>query len=1769
MRASRLSWLAASLVAACADAPPTAVVDAARPDGADAAPIDDRADVTPVDDRADAPPAVDRAPIDDVFVPDTPAPEDSVACTPNPTLVASRRRCLADDACPCGTHCELGECVPRCGAGMPDCGAGQRCDSFGRCRAMGEVELAPPAAPVREGRVQFDRTTVTLGASGGGTSIILRARDGAVSAARVVAPPNFEVACDGTTYGQECRLTAMMPNVDQRVALRPVAGAMVPPAESTEVKVFYGGTVDAVSILPPATATPPMQPVEGTYTGTATLEGSFATPTGAVTPAPFRASVPVTANAFSAANFDLVDPLRALTGAPHLSVTGATAALYPYLTLNPATGASFAVVARVTTTVQQYDGALGSLVLRVLVQPIHQSRTASGTRWRVDLRRTGALPMGAARLPSTTVATAPDPAAVAAARFPIETALEAGFPSVEGRTADDRAAVARSYREDPATPERRLDACVLAQQTDAWWAGRSAAVWPEWRVTSPTPVSGPTLATRDPVGLGAALLEARPLATTTTFTAFSVRPEAPDWGLASRPTDIPCAVNIYPTADACLRPTGGESVLVDVCDRVAADYNCTPILLNNERQYVVGSVTRGGSTCSFRLETAVRRVCRRAAPDSALHARCAEWTSCYAGTPTARNASQAFAAVPTASVSGDLACGAISAAIRADGRRDAVGSTVNTNELLRACVAELGRVRAPLPTATPGDLYATMNALSNAGGGAPSCIDASRHLLALLYAAQSVRIDGNARGARYAHRLAQQWLQLHALLATEGANQRAIDPAVRGISAPADPFGTDAVALETTLRGWELLLHPRVADVLYNTAGAVIEQPDYRAGRGFTLPALGSHLQNVGLPVAAYETLRAQMTLLGVALDRAARTNDRALLTASGAADPLMGRALRSAFAALPLVQKLSADAQASARSRMATVAWRDRETRAATLVDEQLREVVSTAQNILAGRNPLGIEDEDLPLYFRGAPTSADGRFAAVSNYLVGTTPLDSGWAEATLGQARTAEAGLAEAYRAQALRQYQQALTGAALATRLDEIRRNYGTQVANLCGTPDAITDTRDVLERWEAASGRPFNANTCFRTNGPSCGADSGALNARVELDDIRMALCTLRDINGRTANAITTPDVALSAIVTTATPDLATCTSIAPCPAGGSVDERCLRCGATLVRISLDTLRVLTQFPFIDAGSVRQARARCRGIYPSAREQIPMPSDLDVNPQDIAACYRVRGSLGETEMAVAQAQTDILSARSDYAARQEGYDIAVRSCFLQLEGDMALAGLQAEHDANMRELRAGRLVADGIAYGAAAVKDCCAITASEEVIDVIATGGGLAATAIGGCAAAAVEAVALVASGAVENRMATVEANHNREVMRLASNTGFRVCMNNAAMELVGARSAALRVQRSMQDLNVAVYRLAQGVASAQGAYDEGRAVLAETQARAVAPPELDAWVDARTTEYRRTFRRARRFAYLAVRASEYEYQLSMSARAAVLSASSVADLDRALESVRLAARSGRIGGNPPADGRALVSLREHLLQVGSRAVANPNELRLTAAERFRLHLQNPRFAVYGPTGAWLGQRIPFSMAPLRGLGVGEPGDVPIYSSRSCAERIWSVNASVEGDAATLYRGSVAEFTAIDLEKRNTFYSNWCVAPAAGGERFQQASVRPAVNLFRDPEAGAPGAAGMDVGGAQNVSAGINSLSVARMQPRLNVPRAAFAMDDFGSGSSSELAGRGLYGAYNLFIPAEAISRRRPDGSYTSGLNLDAVDDILLRVDYVSVARSGP
>jgi len=57
------------------------------------------------------------------------------------------------------------------------------------------------------------------------------------------------------------------------------------------------------------------------------------------------------------------------------------------------------------------------------------------------------------------------------------------------------------------------------------------------------------------------------------------------------------------------------------------------------------------------------------------------------------------------------------------------------------------------------------------------------------------------------------------------------------------------------------------------------------------------------------------------------------------------------------------------------------------------------------------------------------------------------------------------------------------------------------------------------------------------------------------------------------------------------------------------------------------------------------------------------------------------------------------------------------------------------------------------------------------------------------------------------------------------------------------------------------------------------------------------------------------------------------------------------------------------------------------------------------------------------------------------------------------------------------------------------------------------------------------------------------------------------GASTELAARLLFGEYRLFLPATSLAEVGPDGQpRTDGLVLNEVDDILLRVDYLSVAR---
>jgi len=601
----------------------------------------------------------------------------------------------------------------------------------------------------------------------------------------------------------------------------------------------------------------------------------------------------------------------------------------------------------------------------------------------------------------------------------------------------------------------------------------------------------------------------------------------------------------------------------------------------------------------------------------------------------------------------------------------------------------------------------------------------------------------------------------------------------------------------------------------------------------------------------------------------------------------------------------------------------------------------------------------------------------------------------------------------------------------------------------------------------------------------------------------------------------------------------------------------MTCGSVTAVVTAGTLRLASGVVGVTPDMLDAAKSTCQQKYPNARQRIPSTDDLDKDPYATGNCYR--GALGELAMTVRAAGIDVMAARADYDAHMQAYDIAMKSCEIAKAGDEAILEAMKSHDQEMTQLGIGKLACDIAAEVADASKEC--FDAFGEIEE------DMTGMAVGVCLSAVAESAAKATSEGLEFAMKQADMAHEELVKTIENNTDDLKCVNDASSNLVGVKGDALRVQRAMADQSLAIYRLNQGVISAQSDWDDGQAALQKGKDRTVRPPDLDAWVDAKVAAYQRAMHRARRFVYLAVRAVEYEFQYTEKARDAVLAAQTPAELQTVIDGLLDVSRTNRINGNRPSSLEAVLSLRQHLLQLQDKSNIDPAEQRLTDVQRLRLVLQDPRFAMFDDNGTYQGQRIPFSLVPLSTNHLGDPAGIPILAAQDCAERIWSVNASVLGDPQKLVVGDQSTFTRMDLFKANAFYSQWCVAPDSSQPEVQKASVRPTINLFRDPEYGATSQGSTPIGSTLGVSNGIQNFSRARMQPRLNVSRADFESTTYANGETSELAARGLYGDYALFIPVGVISMTKSDGSRTSGLNLDAVDDILLRIDYVSAARN--
>jgi hypothetical protein len=134
--------------------------------------------------------------------------------------------------------------------------------------------------------------------------------------------------------------------------------------------------------------------------------------------------------------------------------------------------------------------------------------------------------------------------------------------------------------------------------------------------------------------------------------------------------------------------------------------------------------------------------------------------------------------------------------------------------------------------------------------------------------------------------------------------------------------------------------------------------------------------------------------------------------------------------------------------------------------------------------KNPLGIEDEDLPLYFKDVLGDVSRYFAA-SDFLFTE-------AEAALGRANPALANAQSAWLAEKNAQYQSQLDDQQRADRMNALETSYESPLTDLCGV--YVTNAGDLLDSFASGS---ITTTLCFVQPGPYC---AGNANASVENAD---------------------------------------------------------------------------------------------------------------------------------------------------------------------------------------------------------------------------------------------------------------------------------------------------------------------------------------------------------------------------------------------------------------------------------------------------------------------------------------------------------------------------------------------------------------------------------------------------------------------------------------------------------------------------------------------
>jgi hypothetical protein len=228
--------------------------------------------------------------------------------------------------------------------------------------------------------------------------------------------------------------------------------------------------------------------------------------------------------------------------------------------------------------------------------------------------------------------------------------------------------------------------------------------------------------------------------------------------------------------------------------------------------------------------------------------------------------------------------------------------------------------------------------------------------------------------------------------------------------------------------------------------------------------------------------------------------------------------------------------------------------------------------------------------------------------------------------------------------------------------------------------------------------------------------------------------------------------------------------------------------------------------------------------------------------------------------------------------------------------------------------------------------------------------------------------------------------------------------------------------------------------------------------------------------------------------------------------------------------SRTINRRRPDEASVVLSLRDDVLAIADATGAPAGERNWTAAQRFGSRLYDAQYAWRDSKGNYLGQAIPFDLKPS---GVLET---------RCGERLWRTTATIQGDGIA----DSAPGASILLLKRNTFQSQYCAgkAPQSADGTFPQMQLgvtHTSADLFQP--------------GSQVDLSDSSEFTASLLYPWFNIRKTDFYKTTYQDGASEELAGRGLYGDYVLLFPKQVLD---------DGFALDKVEDVLLRLDYLSV-----